>query len=238
MITAKSNRRLYPKLWDCDYLHLSTLAEALRNIACGFQGTILDYGCGSKPYIDLFTSGTRYIGVDFNVQESCDLVLEADGTLPCGSIFSDAIVSFQVLEHVPSPDFFISECWRVLKPGGRLLITTHGMWPYHPGPDNDDFLRWTSAGLERLIHSHGFCDVTVQGVCGGYLCLIQQLLALHDPARIKRNFTMRFASKMFNGLINSIGALLLKIMPKMVQKGDILPICYLVVAQKPLNGCE
>ena len=229
----RTNRRLYPRLIDCDYLHLSTLREAVRPLAAGCGGRVLDYGCGSKPYRELFANASCYVGADFEVRDRDDMVLGPDGALPCGEQNCDTVISFQVLEHVPSPDFFLAECHRVLRPGGTLLLTTHGMWPYHPGPHNDDFFRWTAAGLERLVTGHGFRDISVAGICGGYLCLLQQLLVVHDPARTQRTLAARLMNTAFHCLVNGLGAVMLKVVPGVIQQGDILPVCYIVAARKP-----
>jgi SAM-dependent methyltransferase len=231
-VNGHKNRRLYPRLADPDFLHLFTLREMIRQTANNCHGEILDYGCGSKPYRELFDRSTCYIGADFAVGEKGDITLYPDGALPSIENSFDVVVSFQVLEHVPSPGFFLTECMRVLRPGGTLLLTTHGMWPYHPGPHNDDFLRWTAAGLHRLATENGFQDISVVPVCGGYLCLLQQLLVVHDPSRTKKTVVASLFSSVFNCLINSFGAMLLNATPDVVQRGDILPVCYLLLARK------
>ena len=43
---------------------------------------------------------------------------------------------------------------RILRPGGQLLLTTHGLIEEHGCPY--DFQRWTSAGLEELVRQSGF----------------------------------------------------------------------------------
>jgi len=50
--------------------------------------------------------------------------------LPLASESVDVIFSYDVLEHVQSPEACLRECWRVLRPGGRLLL----VFPpyYHP----------------------------------------------------------------------------------------------------------
>ncbi|WP_246152920.1 class I SAM-dependent methyltransferase [Oryzomonas rubra] len=232
MIGRGHNRRLYPRLFDCDYLHLSTLREAVRPFATQCRGQLLDYGCGSKPYRELFTHTTSYTGADFEVYDRHDMMLGADGRLPCDDESFDAITSFQVLEHVKIPSFFLAECCRVLRPGGLILLTTHGMWPYHPGPHNDDFFRWTASGLEILMCENSFTTISISGVCRGYLCLLQQLLVLHDPARTKRSLAKRIVYALYSGIVNLAGMVAFKIMPEMSQQGDILPVCYVVVARK------
>ncbi len=66
----------------------------------------------------------------------------------------DFILSTQVLEHVSSPAIYLAECFRLLKPGGKLYITTHGTYPDHACPY--DFYRWTTDGLTRDLVAAGF----------------------------------------------------------------------------------
>ncbi len=59
------------------------------------------------------------------------------------------MLSTQVLEHVTDPRLYLAECHRVLRPGGPLLLSTHGIMVYHPDPV--DYWRWTGAGLQRAV---------------------------------------------------------------------------------------
>jgi SAM-dependent methyltransferase len=75
------------------------------------------------------------------------------------------VISTQVLEHVPNPAHYVAECFRVLKPGGSLLLTTHGVFHDHGCPY--DFQRWTADGLRRLIEESGFrVDEVKKLTCG------------------------------------------------------------------------
>jgi SAM-dependent methyltransferase len=80
--------------------------------------------------------------------------------LPVASESFDAVLSMQVLEHVWDVDWYLRETSRVLRPGGTLVLSTHGVWPYHPHPA--DYRRWTRVGLLRELESRGFavegCD--------------------------------------------------------------------------------
>lgn len=229
------NRRLFPRLWDCDYLHLITLREAVRHFAEQCTGDVIDYGAGSKPYRELFFRATSYRGADVLAGGPDDLVLTPEGALPCEEGGYDHVLSFQVLEHVPSPNLFLSECLRVLRPGGDLMLTTHGTWPYHPGPYNDDFLRWTAAGLVKQLLEAGFETVRVEPVCGGLLCLLQQALVLHDPARTARGPVASFLFKSLSLGVNLIGISLRTLIPHRLELGDIIPICYLLRATRPIS---
>ncbi|MFW1494634.1 methyltransferase domain-containing protein, partial [Vibrio parahaemolyticus] len=64
------------------------------------------------------------------------------------------VVSFQVLEHVRDVGCYLNEARRVLNTGGRLLLSTHGTWLYHPHPE--DHRRWTRLGLIDELATYGF----------------------------------------------------------------------------------
>ena len=57
----------------------------------------------------------------------------------------DAVVSHQVLEHVPDSDRSIAEMLHVLKPGALVLASVPFFFPFHAAPH--DFRRWTIPGL-------------------------------------------------------------------------------------------
>lgn len=125
---------------------------------------VLDYGCASSPYRGLLESGIQYLGADLPGNASADVELERDGTLPLPSASVAAVLSTQVLEHVPDPTLYLSEARRVLKPGGSLVLTTHGIMYYHRDPE--DFWRWTTPGLTTLLESTGFEVAECEGVLG------------------------------------------------------------------------
>ena len=66
----------------------------------------------------------------------------------------DCVLSTQVLEHVLSPTAYLAEAYRVLRPGGHLLLSTHGLFEDHFCPY--DYWRWTVYGLRKLVEETGF----------------------------------------------------------------------------------
>src|SRR5581483_7858547 len=105
---------------------------------------IVDMGCGNSPYELLFRGeGTVYVKCD--LEGAVDYILRPGEQVSLADGSADGVVSFQVLEHVADLDWYLGECRRVLRPGGWLLLSTHGVWLYHPHPT--DYRRWTHDGL-------------------------------------------------------------------------------------------
>ncbi len=128
------------------------------------NGRVLDYGCAEVPYRRFFPAGADYVTADLPGNPQASVELRADGSVPCEDESFDAVLSTQVLEHVDDPGLHLSECHRVLRPGGRLLLSTHGMMLYHPDPV--DYWRWTCAGLRRIVEDAGFEITRFEGIMG------------------------------------------------------------------------
>lgn len=162
------NPRASPRIWQPDWLVLRQMAQVLRRFiadpALRLDGAeVIDFGCGARPYERWFTAaGARYRGADIDAEH--EVRVRADGTLACGDAACDVVASFQVLEHVWDVGAYLREARRVLRPDGRLLLSTHGTWLYHPHPG--DYRRWTSEGLRREIEGQGFSLVRMEPVVG------------------------------------------------------------------------
>lgn len=130
----------------------------------GAGARILDYGCADRPYEAMMPPGVEYVGADLEGNERADVFLRPDGGLPLPDDSFDAVLSSQVLEHVEEPALYLSECARVLRPGGTLVLSTHGIMYYHRDPE--DYWRWTHPGLVKVVEAHGFAVVESRGVLG------------------------------------------------------------------------
>ncbi len=146
-------QRIQPRPGDQFYLHLSDLMLAVRDFIPAHSARVLDFGCGGSPYRPFFEPCT-YHRADLAGVDALDFEYGADSRLPAEVSDYDCVLSSQVLEHVCSPLAYLSECYRVLRPGGHLILSTHGLYEDHGCPD--DYWRWTVFGLRRLLEEAGF----------------------------------------------------------------------------------
>jgi SAM-dependent methyltransferase len=189
----KDIRRATP--WHRYAHHIRTLPSRLERIARTLQtpagGRVLDYGCAEVPYRHFFPSDVEYVAADLEGNPQATLVLNPDGTVPAEDKSFDTVMSTQVLEHVADPGLYLSESFRVLRPGGRILLSTHGIFCYHPDPD--DYWRWTGAGLRRAAREAGFEVESVEGIIGlgaTGLQLFQDAFYYDLPRRLQPVFAL------------------------------------------------
>jgi SAM-dependent methyltransferase len=146
--------RQRPRRRDGDYISLCDVQRIVLRTAPDFRGDVYDYGCGGAPYADLFRGCRSYVKADVVPGPLVDRLLGEDGMTGEGDGLYDWVFSTQVLEHVPDPARYLRECWRILRPGGEVLLTTHGFYPEHGCPY--DFHRWTAECFLREIRAAGF----------------------------------------------------------------------------------
>ena len=125
---------------------------------------VLDYGCGNLPHRDVLAAGVELVGADLPGNPVATVEIEPDGRLPVEAATFDAVISTQVLEHVGDPGLYLAESHRVLRPGGRIMLSTVGLQVYHPDPV--DLWRWTCAGLQRAVSDAGFEVERFEGIMG------------------------------------------------------------------------
>ena len=106
--------------------------------------TLLDFGCGNGAQsMHLVDHCARLIGLDIDRgflasfraqlsadgrQHKVDPICYDGGPFPIASASVDCAVSFAVLEHVADEGLALRELARILKPGGRLIISVPNRW--------------------------------------------------------------------------------------------------------------
>lgn len=117
--------------------HIAAYDFATRQVPASAR--VLDYGCGTGyGAAHLTGSGRIVVGVDVSEAavryareryqapglQFSPIVPVEKGPLPFEDGSFDAVVSFQVIEHVPSVDAYLAEVTRVLRPGGTFFCAT------------------------------------------------------------------------------------------------------------------
>lgn len=224
--------RTAPRRSDRTYWLLSSLLTRLKFVLRSDllpKGTkLLDYGCANKPYQSLFIKKfDQYIGADLTGNPLADIIIGEKGDLPCEPNSFDCVLSSQVLEHVIDPNVYLRESWRVLRANGSLILSTHGIWPYHPDPT--DFWRWTIDGLQLEIRRAGFEILLVQSVFG----MESVALQLWQDATHER--LPRFIRSIYTGLFQFGIGLIERRQPNKLSTDAAV---YVILARKIERGAD
>ena len=170
---------VYHYLWP----NLAAAVEEAKRQLPSKARIVLDVGCGNKPYADLFNDCT-YIGANYStIDADPDIVADAM-QLPIAAQTVDLVFCSQVIEHVPRPWKLVEECFRVLRPGGWLVLSAPFYWPLHEEPH--DYFRFTRYGLKYLVLSAGFSECRIE--CDGGDNARFWLSAIHSTPQWLRRF--------------------------------------------------
>jgi SAM-dependent methyltransferase len=140
-------------------------------------GALLDVGAGLKPYSVVYEPYfERCISTDVEHSQhdiQVDVIASADD-LPFEDRTFDCILCTEVLEHCPDPDQALREMCRVLKPGGRIFLTTPFLVALHEMPF--DFYRYTPSAFDVMARDAGLTieSQTTKGDYGAVLMSFAQ----------------------------------------------------------------
>lgn len=201
------------------YLTRHRLLLAIEKCASELKGTLLDFGCGSKPYESLF-SVDKYIGLDFenpghpHLNEQIDVFYDGK-KIPFADQYFDAVFSSEVFEHVFNLEEILKEINRVMKMNGRMLITCPFAICEHEVPH--DFARYSSFGIRSFLEKNGF-EILQQLKTGNNVETVFQLWIMyihqHITPYVRKIPVVRsfFRWVTYTGF-NSLAILLSKILP-------------------------
>jgi SAM-dependent methyltransferase len=145
-------------------MHRSRLGELYRKywlyprLSRHLVGTALDIGCGIGDML-AFRPGT--VGVDVNArtveycsQRGFDAHLMQPDILPFQAGAFDSALLDNVLEHIAEPDRLLEEVYRVVTPGGRLVIGVPGIFGWKSDLDHKVF--YDEKTLRECVEKHNF----------------------------------------------------------------------------------
>jgi len=166
------------------------LASALRDVPS--PACIVDIGCGDGEAASVALAanpGHRLVGVDW----SADALRQAGGrgltlvraavdgvSLPLGPGIADVVIMSELIEHVVDTDSALDEAWRVLKPGGSLLLSTPNL------------AAWYNRAMLAFGVQPVFSEVSLRGVFG-------------RPGTVVAGHLRMFTSRSLRGLLSARG---------------------------------
>jgi len=139
-----------------------------------YRGVIYDLGCGEAPYKEFFLKyASQYVGVDWAESyhnTKADIVADLNVPLPIEDEIVDTVISISVLEHLREPQNMLNEAFRILKPGGRIILQVPWQWWVHEAPY--DYFRFTPYAFKYMLEKIGFVDVSVEPTAGFFSTII------------------------------------------------------------------
>jgi SAM-dependent methyltransferase len=143
-------------------------ARMLTSILRGMTGPslIVDIGCGDGAAAEVaarLNPGHRFVGIDWSAAalrqaEARGLAVVRAGVegagLPVASKSADVVIMSEVIEHLVDTDAALDEAFRILKPGGSLLLSTPNL------------AAWYNRGLLAVGVQPVFSEVSLRGVFG------------------------------------------------------------------------
>jgi SAM-dependent methyltransferase len=132
----------------------------------------LDIGAQNGPYAAQFP---RRIGLDIRPGQGVRIIGDAQALGIRDAAFP-VVLCTEVLEHLPEPQKAIDEIFRVLQPGGELLLTTRFLFPIHDAPH--DYFRFTKYGLRHLLRRFEILELHEEADSVGTLAILLQRLGM------------------------------------------------------------
>lgn len=130
--------------------------------------SIIDLGCPDQRHYSLYGDFKKVIISDINPNSNKVIKLDFNEKLPFNNNEFEYILATEVLEYISNQEVFISECKRILKPGGTLILSTPMFTNLH-----DDLIRLTERALQQYFKD--FSNVNINPIGNIFSVLIDYL---------------------------------------------------------------
>lgn len=125
-------------------------------VACG-TGQGLGYLAKLSRSLQAGDVSPELVGLANNIYKTTIPIVEMDAhRLPFEGHTLDLIILFEALYYLSSPEVFVQECARVLRPGGMVLIATANkdLYDFNPSPHSNQY--FGGIDLPTLFSPFGF----------------------------------------------------------------------------------
>jgi SAM-dependent methyltransferase len=135
--------------------------ESLRGIP--LTGTTLDIGGGRRSgYYHLFSVHGEIQAVNLDPGMDPTYIADLNAGIPAASDSYANVISLNTLEHVWQDVFLLQETFRVLKPGGQVILIVPFIYRVHGSASCGDYHRRTLHFWTRMLEEIGFARDWVQ----------------------------------------------------------------------------
>lgn len=129
-------------------------------------GEILDFGSSKNASYHRFfkvMDGARFINVDISEKSGADFILNMESDLvPLDNNSVDQVLMLGLLEHMNNHENILKEAYRVLKPGGNLLISVPFLVNVHRDPH--DYVRLTDEKIISTLTNKSFDSIKIKTI--------------------------------------------------------------------------
>jgi SAM-dependent methyltransferase len=131
------------------------LDKLLKKYEYIYKGIVLDIGGRDRgKFTKPKHKVDKWIFADIEEKHQPDILLDISDMYMIDNESIDIVSAMEVFEHVEKINQGISECYRVLKKGGKLILSVPFLYPVHADPF--DFQRWTLTKWEKELTQKGF----------------------------------------------------------------------------------
>ena len=169
-----------------------------------------------------------YLNID--PQTKPDFLADAK-KIPVNKNYFDKVICSQLLEHVLDPIEVLKEIFRVLKPGGMLLMSAPFLYRIHPDPI--DYARYTDYYWKTNLKKLGFTNIKVEKH-GYYFSVLANMLKTYAKESQKNQIIISAIPTLIAGLFTQLAVKLDR--SKKTIKNKVLTshtLGFGVVATKP-----
>ena len=180
-----TGERTVPGIPEENYWFRRHEVAYLKVLAHCVDAVVLEAGCGEGYGADLLAQVAHgVLALDYDahtvrhVADRYPRVHAVRGNLdglPLRPSTVDVVVSLQVIEHLWDQRRFLAECARVLRPGGRLLITTPNRLTFSPG----------QATPLNPFHTRELSAAELAGLLRGTGLRIRRMAGVHHGPRLR-----------------------------------------------------
>ncbi|ASR37570.1 SAM-dependent methyltransferase [Prauserella marina] len=176
-----TGERTVPGVPEENYWYRRHEAAYRRLLGLCTGAVVLEAGCGEGYGAELIAeTAAHVVALDYDEQAMAHVagrypgvtpVLGNVACLPLASGGVDVVANFQVIEHLWDQAAFLAECARVLRPGGRLLVTTPNRLTFTPDSDSPlnpfHTRELAPSELDSLLREAGFTVELLHGLHHG-----------------------------------------------------------------------